>query len=249
MFRCELLVWPSYGSVRSGLIGLPPMFRRHTFPVAKCPNKGISIFIAKQVSRLREFQNGVAEVIPGHLVPCLVKNTLIAGAQFLQPSLERSRAHPEILRNVIDAWAVTGELLLDGSTDKLQKAVLLPGSLLQLQIELGSEHVEQFRVPGHKRERGIRAAEYERIASHAAHDRASKVTLQGLDMGVRLHKLHAQGSKFFPVPCLAMVSTQAKQCSMRRAGSTSTASVQRKRMLHSPSMCSCRISSGAQSFL
>ena len=68
----------------------------------KSPSERVTIFIVKQIGSFREFENGVAEVTPGHLMSGFFEHTLEARTQFLQPLLERSRAKAQILRYVVN---------------------------------------------------------------------------------------------------------------------------------------------------
>lgn len=65
----------------------PPVTWWHAFPDAKCPSKGIRVFEAEQVRSFVKLQSGVAEVVAGHLVTSLIKQSLIVGPGILQTAL------------------------------------------------------------------------------------------------------------------------------------------------------------------
>ena len=64
-------------------------------PVAKSADEGVRIFVAKEVGGFVEFEDGVPEIIAGHLVARFVEDSLIAGARFLEFALKGARADVE----------------------------------------------------------------------------------------------------------------------------------------------------------
>ena len=74
-----------------------PIAWRHAFPSAEGTTKRVRIFEPKQIRGLIQLQDGIGEVVPSHLVPGFIQDTLEARAGFLQSTLQRTRAHVQRL--------------------------------------------------------------------------------------------------------------------------------------------------------
>ena len=102
----------------------PPVAWRHPFPIAESTSERVGIFKTQQVGCFVQFQSGVAEVVPRHLMTCFVQDSLEARSQILQATLQGTRSHMKGLRNRVDRGAMSSEFVLDGPANQLQKAVL-----------------------------------------------------------------------------------------------------------------------------
>lgn len=60
-----------------------PIAWRHAFPVPKSAAERVRGFETEQVRSLIQFQNGIGEVVPSHLMPCVIQYSLKDGAGFL----------------------------------------------------------------------------------------------------------------------------------------------------------------------
>jgi hypothetical protein len=97
----------------------------------------------------------------------------------------------KIAGDVLDAWSMSSESLLDGVAYHLPKAIVTI-DLLQVLIELRSQHVEQLCIVRNKRQLRIARPEDDRVVRGACHDWTSEIAFQCLDMGPRLYKLDTQ---------------------------------------------------------
>src|SRR6478672_9307169 len=93
-----------------------------------------------------------------------------------------------------------GKPLLNSPTYKLNEAVIHPDAFFQLCVELRSEHIEQLRIPGDKRQCGIGALEHQGVSNCAADHRTAEVALQSFDVRAWLHQLHSKGRDLLPGP-------------------------------------------------
>ena len=107
------------------------------------------MFKAQQVSCFVQLKGRIAEVVPGHLVTCLIKNALEARAGILQAALQSARAHVKGLRQCVDRRAVAGKHVQYGAAHLFYKTVfflILP----QLLLELWCKQVEQLGITGRR---------------------------------------------------------------------------------------------------